>query len=59
LNIADASEFKTAAEAITLGFQLGLKDFEVLHVFEEAEHNFSTGVLNFSKHPPPQILPPL
>ena len=57
LNIADASEFKTTAEALTLASQLGMNNFEVLHVFEEAEHNFSSGVMNFSKQPPPQPLP--
>lgn len=54
-----AYHFKTTAEAIGLAFQLGLKNFEILHVFGEAEHNFSTGVMDFSKPHPRAPLPPL
>ena len=57
--IGEAYHFKTTAEAIALAFQLGLKGFEILHVFGDSEHNFSTGVLDFSKPPPRAPLPPL
>ncbi len=45
-DIGEACLFKTTAEAIALASELGLKGFEILHVFGEAEHNFSTGVLD-------------
>ena len=57
--IGKACHFKTTAEAIALASQLGLKDIEILHVFGESEHNFSTGVMDFSKPPPRAPLPPL
>ena len=47
-DIGKADHFKTTAEAIALAFQRGLKGIEILHVFGEAEHNFSTGVMDFS-----------
>ncbi len=60
VDIGEACLFKTTAEAIALASELGLKGFEILHVFGEAEHNFSTGVMDFSKpHPPRAPLPPL
>jgi hypothetical protein len=58
-DVDGAYHFKTTAEAIGLAFQLGLKDFEILHVFGESEHNFSTGVMDFSKPPARAPLPPL
>jgi hypothetical protein len=58
-DIDGAYHFKTTAEAIALAFQLGLKNFEILHVFGEPEHNFSTGVMDFSKPTPRAPLPPL
>ena len=57
--VGGAYHFKTTAEAIALAFRLGMKDFEILHVFGESEHNFSTGVMDFSKPPPRAPLPPL
>ena len=58
-DIEGAYHFNTTAEAIALAFQLGLKDFEILHVFGDAEHNFSTGVMDFSKPPARAPLPPI
>lgn len=59
IDVDEAFHFKTTAEAIELAFHLGLKGFEILHVFGEAEHNFSTGVIDFSKPPARAPLPPL